>query len=55
MNVDFLHFAGSWHESDMWLHEKIVSKSFVKLIENFEDYKKIPVYGKAVGKIVPQK
>ena len=55
MNVDFLHFAGSWHESDMWLHKQIVSDSFVKLSENFETYKKIPVYGKPKGKIVPQK
>ena len=54
MSVDFLHFAGSWPESNMWLTEDIISNSFIKLSNNFDKYDKIPIYGKSKGRIVPK-
>ena len=46
----FLHFAGSWHESEMWKIDIVFSdtKKEKKLKEYFE-YLKLPVKGKPVG------
>lgn len=46
----FLHFAGSWHESEMWKIDIVFSdtKKEKKLKEYYE-YLKLPVSGKPVG------
>ena len=54
LNNYFLHFAGSWFESDMWKDKSIFkSKNFLDRLDDFQDYllqtpKSIPL-----GKIKP--
>ena len=51
----FLHFAGSWGESEMWSYGKTVleerSESF---FSKYNDYQKQPLTGNAKGMIKPQ-
>jgi hypothetical protein len=51
----FLHFAGSWHESNMW---KQYNYNFYNdneiLYKNFINFKKEPMSGKPVGLIKPK-
>ena len=50
----FLHFAGSWHESEMWkLGEVFEGKDKVKEIDDYYQYIDIPVTGKPKGIIKP--
>lgn len=50
----FLHFAGSWHESDMWLDDKILhSKEKFALYSSFNEYLHTPVTGSSKGMIKP--
>lgn len=50
----FLHFAGSWYESDMWLDDKILhSAEKFGLYSSFNDYLHSPVTGSAKGMIKP--
>ncbi len=52
----FLHFAGSWHESDMWKVGGVLeSLNEQKKFEGFTEYLKIPVTGEPVGQIKPRK
>ena len=46
----FLHFAGSWYESEMWKIENFFeNKKKKKYLEDYYNYLKIPVTGKPVG------
>lgn len=47
MSNYFLHFAGSWHESDMWKINNIFSE--YETLEEFNKYLALPVSGKPVG------
>jgi hypothetical protein len=50
----FLHFAGSWHESEMWkLGGVLKSKEKRKEIEDYYQYLHMPVTGKSKGMIKP--
>lgn len=50
----FLHFAGSWHESNMWKVGGILSEDrSQKIFSEFENYLKQPVSGVPVGLIKP--
>lgn len=51
----FLHFAGSWHESNMWKIQNVFSSTQKKEeLESFHEYLKIPVTGKPLGMIKPK-
>ena len=49
----FLHFAGSWFESDMWKDSLIFNNSVSLEFDGFNEYMKIPVSGKPVGVVRP--
>jgi hypothetical protein len=50
----FLHFAGHWHESEMWNIGGILEGVGAQdKLEGFADYMKLPVTGKPVGQIKP--
>ena len=50
----FLHFAGSWHESNMWKqYLSFSSKSSKDLIQFYEKYLQQPITGKPKGIIKP--
>ncbi len=49
----FLHFAGSWHESNMWKSDKILEKESVNMIKDFASYLNQPVTGEPVGMVTP--
>ena len=49
----FLHFAGSWHESDMWKLGDIFIEKSKKELYNYYRYLKIPVTGNPCGQIKP--
>jgi len=53
MNNHFLHFAGSWHETDMWKNTKINSLFDRKFLNKFEKFKTKKLTGKPLGKIIP--
>jgi hypothetical protein len=51
----FLHFAGSWHEGQMWKIRKILSNiNSLKFNKKFLDYLKKKVYGKPKGRVLPR-
>ncbi len=51
----FLHFAGSWHESDMWkVGEFFEGEHQKKLFDSFHQYLGMPVTGDPKGHIKPQ-
>ena len=53
INNYFLHFAGSWHEGDMWKNTKI-NKTFTKKFnEDLTKYNQEELKGKPLGKILP--
>ena len=49
----FLHFAGSWHESNMWKNDKILNKKNISCIQNFSTYLNTEVTGSPIGIIKP--
>ena len=50
----FLHFAGSWHESDMWKIGGVLEGSQEReRLEGFAEYLEVPVTGQPVGQIMP--
>lgn len=50
----FLHFAGSWQESQMWKIDNVLKdKSKIQQLEAFSDYLKMPVTGMPKGQIKP--
>ncbi|MDR0581284.1 MAG: hypothetical protein LBG04_04210 [Holosporaceae bacterium] len=51
----FLHFAGSWHECQVWKQVKILNKKKLLEIENFVKYLNTPVTGEPKGRIAPKK
>lgn len=53
-NNYFLHFAGSWHEGQMWkIKDIMIKKSDNKFYEKFNKYIKKKVFGKPAGRILP--
>ena len=51
----FLHFAGSWHEGDMWKIDGILSKEdTIQKFKKFNQYMQTSVYGKPKGQIKPK-
>jgi len=51
----FLHFAGSWYESDMWEQVKVLDNpETLAMFMAFADYMKMPVTGKPKGAIKPK-
>ena len=51
----FLHFAGSWYESDMWEQVKVFdTPESLDMFSAFDEYLKTPVYGKPRGAIKPK-
>lgn len=51
----FLHFAGSWHESDMFKLKKIFSKKKINFYKKYYNYLKIKPHAKPIGIIKPNK
>ena len=50
----FLHFAGSWHESDMWLTDGILSdENTIEMHKKFRKYSKQTLTGDPKGIIKP--
>ena len=51
----FLHFAGSWYESEMWEQVKVLdTPESLAMFDAFNDYLKMPVTGKPKGAIKPK-
>ena len=51
----FLHFAGSWHEGKMWEQVKVLdTPESLEMFRAFDEYMKVPVYGKPLGAIKPK-
>lgn len=51
----FLHFAGSWYESEMWEQVKVLDTAeSLEMFSAFDEYMKTPVYGKPLGAIKPK-
>ena len=51
----FLHFAGSWHESDMWKVGGVLEGWREReRLESFVEYLEAPVTGQPVGQIMPE-
>jgi hypothetical protein len=51
----FLHFAGSWYESEMWEQVKVLdTPESLEMFSAFDEYMKLPVYGKPLGAIKPK-
>jgi hypothetical protein len=51
----FLHFAGSWYESEMWEQVKVLdTPESLEMFSAFGEYMKTPVYGKPLGAIKPK-
>ena len=51
MSVNFLHFAGTWNESQMWMIKNIFSKSYLKVCEEFTNYNSQILTGEPKGTI----
>ena len=50
----FLHFAGSWHEGKMWEQVRVFDTSeSILMFESFDDYMRVPVFGKPLGQVKP--
>jgi hypothetical protein len=51
----FLHFAGSWYESEMWEQVKVFdTRESLEMFSAFSEYMRMPVYGKPLGAIKPK-
>lgn len=51
----FLHFAGSWYESDMWKVGNVLERVETKQkFQEFNNYLKMPVTGEPRGQITPK-
>lgn len=51
----FIHFAGSWYESDMWEQVKVLdTPESLVMFKAFNEYMEMPVYGKPLGPIKPK-
>lgn len=49
----FLHFAGSWYESDMWKMPKILDENMLIFFQSYDDYLRKDLTGKPVGMVKP--
>jgi hypothetical protein len=49
----FLHFAGSWHESEMWKSDEILKLKSISMMNDFAMYLKQKVSGEPVGMVTP--
>lgn len=50
----FLHFAGSWHESQMWKFDNFLeSEAAIKALHEYKAYRDTPVTGNPIGMIKP--
>tara|TARA_B110000263_G_C15282520_1_gene499023 strand:+ start:476 stop:1432 length:957 start_codon:yes stop_codon:yes gene_type:complete len=49
----FLHFAGAWHESNMWKIDDILNKENAITFQNFYQYSTQEVSGAPIGMIKP--
>jgi hypothetical protein len=49
----FLHFAGSWFESDMWKISEILNEKMIDYFQSFGDYLYKDLTGIPVGMIKP--
>jgi len=49
----FLHFAGAWHESNMWKIDDILNKENATTFQNFYQYLTQEVSGAPIGMIKP--
>lgn len=50
----FLHFAGSWYESQMWKHGGFFeSEAAIKALREYKAYRDTPVTGNPIGMIKP--
>jgi hypothetical protein len=50
----FLHFAGAWHESEMWKEGESFTGARAQLLESYTTYRSAPVTGTPRGFIKPQ-
>lgn len=55
MRVHFLHFAGSWNESEMWTSTETYQEGELSEIEAYKKYLSQEVTGVAVGQRFPQR
>ena len=53
LGCHFLHFAGSWHESDMWKNKNNITKKDKDLFIDFKNYLDTEVSGQPKGVIKP--
>ena len=52
----FLHFAGSWYESEMWKTENVLTGDHLSPnFESFNEYRKVKLTGQPAGMIKPFK
>jgi hypothetical protein len=55
-NNYFLHFAGSWHESEMWKNKELKKKYFgSKILKKLIQFQKVKLKGKPQGMLKPTK
>jgi len=51
----FVHFAGPWHESQLWKNIDLFKGGFeIAMFNDFFEYLKMPVTGKPKGSIKPK-
>lgn len=51
----FLHFAGAWHESEMWTAVGVLDRAESReAFEGFREYEQVPLTGEPVGAIKPK-
>jgi len=53
LDSHFLHFAGSWHESDMWKNKNILTEKDEQFFVDFQNYLNTEVSGQPKGIIRP--
>jgi hypothetical protein len=49
----FLHFAGAWHESNMWKIDKVLTKQDILTFQNFHSYLSEQASGVPIGMVKP--
>ncbi|MBT7557693.1 hypothetical protein HN615_12315 [Candidatus Woesearchaeota archaeon] len=53
LDCHFLHFAGSWHESEMWKNKDNIIQEDKQVFTDFKNYLDIEVSGQPRGMIKP--
>ena len=54
MNNYFLHFAGSWHECQMWKNKNIINHNVISEWTNYQKYYLKKPKGNPIGKVKPK-